>query len=91
MSTTTIKVDTSVRDRLAILARERGTTMGALLSEAAETLERQAFFARAQEQLERLRREDPAGWEADRAESRSWQEGTDRDTLSNADQSGWWE
>jgi hypothetical protein len=54
-------------------------------------VERQAFFRQAQEQLERLRREDPAGWNADRAESRSWQEGTDRDTLSNVDEPGWWE
>ncbi len=75
-----------MRDRLAILARERGTTMGALLAEVTETLERQAFFKHAQEQLERLRREDPAGWSADRAQSRSWQEGTDRDTLSNVDE-----
>jgi hypothetical protein len=88
---TTIKVDTTVRDRLAILARERGISMGNLLAEVTETLERQAFFKRAQEQLERLRREDPAGWNADRAESRSWQEGTDRDTLSNVDEPGWWE
>ncbi|MEV4137040.1 hypothetical protein AB0J72_33325 [Dactylosporangium sp. NPDC049742] len=91
MSTTTIKVDSAVRDRLAVLARERGTTMGALLADATEVLERQTFFARAQEQLERLRQEDPAAWAADRAESRSWQAGTDRDTLSNDDPDGWWE
>lgn len=91
MRTTTIKVDTTVRDRLAVLARERGTTMGALLAEVTETLERQAFFRRAQEQLERLRREGPAGWNADRAESRAWQVGTDRDTLSSDDEPGWWE
>jgi predicted transcriptional regulator len=91
MSTTTIKVDTAVRDRLAVLARERGTTMGALLAEATEALERQAFFMRARAQLERLRHEDPNGWAADRAESRSWEAGTDRDTLSNEDHGGWWE
>jgi predicted transcriptional regulator len=91
MSTTTIKVDSSVRDRLAVLARERGTSMGALLAEATETLERQTFFQRAQEQLERLRREDPDAWAADRAESRSWQTATDRDTLTAEDQAGWWE
>ena len=91
MSTTTIKVDSTVRDRLAVLARDRGTTMGALLAEATETLERQTFFARAQEQLERLRQEDPTAWAADRAESRSWQTGTDRDTLSADDGAGWWE
>jgi len=44
MSTTAIKVDMTVRDRLAILARERGITMSALLAEVTETLERQAFF-----------------------------------------------
>ncbi|MGI5244354.1 hypothetical protein [Dactylosporangium sp. CA-139066] len=91
MRTTTIKVDAAVRDRLAVLARERGTTMGALLAEATETLERQMFFARAQEQLEHLQREDPEAWTTDRAESRSWQSGTDRDTLSADDESGWWE
>jgi predicted transcriptional regulator len=91
MSTTTIKVDAAVRDRLAVLAREQGTTMGALLAEATETLERQAFFARAQAQLERLRHEDPDGWAADRAESRFWQMGTDHDTLSNEDDPRWWE
>ena len=91
MGATTIKVDSAVRDRLAVLARERGTTMGALLAEATERLEREAFFARAREQLERLRQEDPDGWEADRAESRSWQSGTDRDTLTRDDQVGWWE
>jgi len=54
-------------------------------------LEREAFFARAHAQLERLRQEDPDAWSADRAESRSWQAGTDRDTLSSADEPGWWE
>jgi predicted transcriptional regulator len=91
MSATTIKVDSALRDRLATLARERGTTMGALLAEATERLEREVFFARAREQLDRLRREDPSAWEADRAESRSWQTGTDRDTLSRDDETGWWE
>ncbi|MDG4826893.1 hypothetical protein O7635_34030 [Asanoa sp. WMMD1127] len=91
MSPTTIKVDSSVRDRLAALARERGITMGALLLEATERLERDAFFARAQTQLERLRREDPQAWERDRDESRAWQQGTDRDTVPNGDDEGWWE
>lgn len=91
MSTTTIKVDSSVRDRLAILARERGTTMGALLADVTECLEREAFFVQARGQLERLRQEDPDAWDADRAESRSWQAGTDSDTLSRDDEAGWWE
>ena len=91
MSTTTIKVDSAVRDRLALLARIRGTTMGALLAEATETMEREAFFAKAREQLERLRDTDPNAWNEDRAESAAWQRGTDRDTLTKEDEPGWWE
>jgi hypothetical protein len=86
MSSPTIKVESTVRDRLAAVACERGTTMGALLAEATEALERQTFFARAQEQLERLRQESPEAWSADRAESRSWQSGTDLDTLTAEDE-----
>jgi hypothetical protein len=91
MSTTTIKVETSVRDRLAALARDRGTTMGGLLAEATERMERDAFFATARQQLERLQRDDPAGWRAYRAESLEWQRGTDADTLTSEDEAGWWE
>ena len=65
--------------------------MGALLAEATEAMERQTFFARAREQLDQLRREEPQAWESNRAESRSWQAGTDRDTLSSDDDAGWWE
>ena len=65
--------------------------MGALLAEATERLEREAFFARAHQQLEDLRREHPDAWKADRAESDAWQTGTDRDTLSRDDEAGWWE
>jgi predicted transcriptional regulator len=91
MNTTTIKVDSAVRDRLAVLARERGTTMGALLAEATERLERESFFARARTQLDQLREDDPDAWETDRAESRRWQSGTDQDSLTRDDDAGWWE
>jgi predicted transcriptional regulator len=91
MGSTTIKVDSTVRDRLAILANERGTTMGALLAEATERMERETFFAQARRQLEELREQDPTAWANDRAESRSWQAGTDGDTLSRDDAPGWWE
>jgi antitoxin MazE7 len=91
MPSTTIKVDTTVRDRLAVLARERGVTMGALLADALDRLEREAFFTRAATQLNRLQVENPAGWHANREESRSWQRGTDADIGSLADEPGWWE
>lgn len=91
MATTTIKVETSVRDRLAALAQERGVTMGALLGEVASRLEREAFFRIARAQLEQLRDADPGGWATDRAESRGWQAGTDRDALRGDAEPGWWE
>ena len=91
MATTTIKVDVTVRDRLAALAHDHGTTMGRMLAEVTERLERESFFARARAQLEELRTSDPDEWERDRAESTVWQRGTDRDSLSLADAPGWWE
>jgi hypothetical protein len=91
MTTTTIKVDSLVRDRLAALANAKGQTMGGLLAEVTERLERETFFARAHEQLEHLRADEPDEWAQDRGESRSWQHGTDRDTLALQDEPGWWE
>lgn len=89
--TTTIRVDDDVRDRLSALALDRGTSMGALLAEATDRLERETFFARAHTQLARLRDADPQAWARDRAESRSWQEGTDRDTRTTDEEASWWE
>jgi hypothetical protein len=91
MTMTTIKVDVTVRDRLAALASDRGTTMGRMLVEVADRLEREAFFARARAQLDELRATDPAEWERDRHESSTWQRGTDSDALALHDAPGWWE
>ncbi|WP_322759442.1 hypothetical protein [Frankia sp. Cr2] len=84
-------MDVTVRDRLASLAQDRGTTMGRMLAEIVETLERESFFARARVQLEELRAAAPEEWDRDRNESRAWQHGTDRDALALDDTSGWWE
>lgn len=65
--------------------------MGRMLAEVADRLEREAFFARARAQLDGLRVTDPKEWERDRAESDSWQRGTDSDTLALHDAPGWWE
>jgi len=90
MPPTTIKVDSAVRDRLAALARDQGKTMGALLADVTDRLERDAFFARAREQLEAIRENSPDEWARDRAESVTWQRGTDADAASD-DEPGWWE
>ena len=65
--------------------------MGGLLVKVTERLEREAYFAKATAQLQRLRQDNPDEWDVDRAESRSWQAGTDQDTLSGQDEPGWWE
>jgi hypothetical protein len=65
--------------------------MGALLAEATERLEREAFFTKARTQLSRLQQDNPSAWEADRTEAATWHTGTDRDTLSSQDEPGWWE
>jgi hypothetical protein len=63
MSTTTIKVDRSVRDRLAVVARARGTTMGALLDAESRRLEAEQRWAAIETSYQRLQREDPSGWQ----------------------------
>ncbi|MHB8332336.1 MAG: hypothetical protein ACYDEA_09110, partial [Candidatus Dormibacteria bacterium] len=62
MPITTIKVDSTVRDRLSGIARARRTTMGALLTAVAEQLEAEQRWAEIELAYERVRREDPDGW-----------------------------
>jgi hypothetical protein len=62
MSMTTIKVDSVVRDRLAGLARARGTTMGALLETESRRLETEQRWSEIEAGYERIQRDDPAGW-----------------------------
>lgn len=64
--------------------------MGGLLAEVTDRLERDAFFAKAREQLEALRENSPEEWARYRAESLTWQLGTDAD-AANDDDRGWWE
>lgn len=91
MPSTTIKVDSGLRDRFASLARARGLTMGGLLADVVERMERETFFATAHDQLQRLRTNDPEEWGRDRAESSTWQQGTDRESAATRDDAGWWE
>lgn len=63
MSTTTIKVDRTVRDRLACIARARGTTMGALLDAESRRLEAEQRWTEIETAYERIQRDDPAGWQ----------------------------
>jgi antitoxin MazE7 len=72
MTLTTIKVDSAVRDRLARVARARGTTMGALLDAVAQRLETDQRWQEIGESIDRLQRDDPAGWQEYLAELAAW-------------------
>jgi len=82
MTLTTIKVDSAVRDRLAHVARARGTTMGALLDDFSRRLETDQRWQEIGTAIERLQRDDPAGWQEYLAELAAW-DATATD-LSNA-------
>ncbi|MGH3754291.1 MAG: CopG family transcriptional regulator [Pseudonocardiaceae bacterium] len=76
MTITTIKVDSATRDRLAHLARARGTTMSALLSDVAERLETEQHWSDIEAAYERMQREDPDGWAEYLGELAEWQVST---------------
>lgn len=80
---TTIKVDVSLRDRVARLAERRGTTMGEVLAQLVERAETEEFFAEMSEDLTRLRERRPREWDAYRRESRDWEDATVADGLGD--------
>lgn len=63
MPKTTIKVDVPVRDRLAWIARARGTTMGALLDAESRRLEADQRWTEIEAAYARIQRDDPTGWQ----------------------------
>jgi hypothetical protein len=82
MSDTTIRLDSAVRDKLRALAEEDHVTLGDLLSRLAEREQYQREMRRANEVMERMRREDPQGWQDYLSELREFEGGTIRDGLS---------
>ncbi|TML22463.1 MAG: hypothetical protein E6G35_15605 [Actinobacteria bacterium] len=72
MSRTTLSVPAHVRDTFAAVAASRGTTMLALLEDAAKRLEREEAMRQATASYERLAREDPEGFADYLAEGRAW-------------------
>ena len=59
---TTIKVDSAVRDRLACVARARGTTMGSLLDFESRRLEAEQRWSEIEAAYKRMQRDDPDEW-----------------------------
>jgi len=71
MPTTTIKVDTAVRDRLASVARARGVTMAALLQQIALQLQAEQEWTEIEAAYGRLR-ETPEAWDRYVADLAAW-------------------
>lgn len=79
MPTTTIKVERHVRDRLAGVAKARGTTMGALLDAESRRLESEQRWIEIEAGYQRLQREDPGGWQEYLAELNDWEAAVEPD------------
>jgi hypothetical protein len=84
MSDTTIRLDSAVRDKLRALAEEDHVTLGDLLSRLAERERYQRDMRRANQVMDRMRREDPAAWQEYLSELRVFEAGTSRDGLTAA-------
>jgi hypothetical protein len=84
MTDTTIRLDSGVRDKLRALAEEDHVTLGDLLGRLAEREQYQRDMRRANETMERMRREDAAGWREYLSELHTFEEGTSRDGLAPA-------
>jgi len=84
MSDTTIRLDSAVRDKLRALADEDHITLGDLLGRLAEREQYQRDMRRANEIMDRMRREDPAAWQEYLSELHAFEVGTARDGLTAA-------
>lgn len=84
MSDTTIRLDSAVRDKLRALAEEDHVTLGDLLGRLAEREQYQREMRRANEAMDRMRREDPAAWQDYLSELHAFEAGTAPDGLTAA-------
>ena len=84
MSDNTIRLDSTVRDKLRALADEDHITLGDLLGRLAERELYQREMRRANEVMDRMRREDPGAWQEYLSELQAFEAGTARDGLTSA-------
>lgn len=82
MSETTIRLNSTVRDKLRALADEDHVTLGVLLSRLAEREQYRRDMQRANEVMDRMQREDPAAWQEYVSELSGFEAGTARDGLT---------
>lgn len=84
MSDTTIRLDSTVRDKLRALADEDHVTLGELLARLAQREQYQREMRRANEIMELMQREDAQAWGDYVSELHGFEGGTARDGLSDA-------
>lgn len=84
MTDTTIRLDSAVRDTLRALADEDHVTLGDLLSQLAERERYQRDMRRANEIMDQMRGEDPAGWQEYLSELGTFEAGAAGDGLTAA-------
>lgn len=72
MPTTTVRIREDTRQVLHALAREKGTSIAALLAEAAEMMRRQHLLEKSNAAYASLR-DAGAAWEALQRERRVWE------------------
>lgn len=84
MSETTIRVDSTIRDKLRALADEDHVTLGDLLSRLAEREQYQRDMRRANAAMDQMQRQDPAAWQEFMSGLHAFEAGTVRDGLTAA-------
>jgi hypothetical protein len=84
MSETTIRVDSTLRDKLRVLADEDHVTLGDLLSRLAEREQYQRDMRRANEVMDQMQREDPEAWQEYVSDLHAFEAGTVTDGLTAA-------
>lgn len=70
MTMTTIKLDSQLRDRLNVVARERGMTTGSLVEDLFESWLREQHFAEVRDAMARTPAQAMASW---RDETAQWE------------------
>jgi hypothetical protein len=84
MSDTTIRLDSTVRDKLRALADEEHVTLGDLLGRLAEREQYQREMRRANEVMDMMRRDRPDAWQEYLSELHTFDEATASDGLGAA-------
>jgi len=71
MSSTTVRISSSLHETLRQLAEETGTTMNAVLESALNEYQKRLFWSHAAAEFRALQN-DPRAWDAEQRERAAW-------------------